>query len=145
MSRLLTFVPRWQTTLWVRYFIFGNVCLFVCVCVCMFTIGARTVRASGLKFGTELGWVSLARFGPAGPHLLGGSPSPYQVSVQSAKGPSLQKPACSWSSHGIPGWCLGPDLTWTIPPSLGLPCNFSFVEFSQKWTIWAVRTPEQCF
>ena len=43
------------------------------MCVCMFAIGARTVRATGLKFGTELEFhpESVFGYGLAGPHLLG--------------------------------------------------------------------------
>ena len=39
----------------------GNVCAYVCVC--MFTIGACTVRATGLKFDTEVGFHSKSIFG----------------------------------------------------------------------------------
>ena len=30
--------------------------MYVCLFICMFAIGARTVGARGLKFGTELGF-----------------------------------------------------------------------------------------
>ena len=29
--------------------------MYVCLFICMFAIGARTVGARGLKFGTEMG------------------------------------------------------------------------------------------
>ena len=43
------------SALQVIYYIFGNVCLYVCMFVRMFAIGARTVGATELKFGMELG------------------------------------------------------------------------------------------
>ena len=38
-------------------------CMCVCVCVCMFAMGARTLGARGLKFGTELGFHPESVFG----------------------------------------------------------------------------------
>ena len=38
------------------YYIFGNVCVCVCVYVGVFAIGTRTVGATELKLGTELGF-----------------------------------------------------------------------------------------
>ena len=49
-----TFARKRQITETAPY-LFGNVCLYVCMFVRMFAIGARTVGATELKFGMELG------------------------------------------------------------------------------------------
>ena len=78
--------------------------------------------------------------------LLGGSPSPLQVSAQITLGPCLGKPPCTMTCYQTPGWHLGPDLTWpTLSPFLGVPCNFCFTKVSKIWNVLTQWTARPCF